>query len=257
MGEQDSGAVAQVRPCSGWGQPPASPVLGRDDVHVWRIPLDLPQRLVGDLVPLLSAEEKARAARILSEEAGRRFIVSHGATRVILSRYLDEGPEQIGFAAGEEGKPYLLAPAGTPAVHFSLSHSGELALCAVAQGREVGVDVERVHPVSAWRQIATRYFSERENQALGAWPDGQTVRAFFQVWTRKEAYTKALGRGVSRHWTQFTVSLETGAAEVVRGAPSDVGVQGPFTLCPLEPGSGYVAAVAAQGTGWCLSCWHW
>lgn len=256
MDEQGVDTMAQVRPCSGWHQPPASLILSRGDVHVWRIPLNLPQRLVGDLVPLLSAEEKTRAARILSEEVSRRYVVSHGAMRQILSRYLDEGPAQIRVATGEEGKPYLLAPVGAPAVHFSLSHSGELALCAVAQGREVGVDVERVHPVPAWRQIATRYFSERENQALDALPADQAVEAFFRGWTRKEAYSKALGRGVSRRWTQFTVSLEPGAADLLP-APPDAQIEGLSTLCPLEPGPGYVAAVAAQGTGWRLSCWQW
>lgn len=249
--------TVQIRPCAGWGQPPASLILRRDEVHVWRIPLDLPQRAVADLVPLLSDEERARVAQILCEEARRRFIVSHGATRVILSRYLDGGAEQICILLDRRGKPYLPPRAGAPAVHFSLSHSGELALCAVAEGREVGVDIERIRPVSAWRQIAVRYFSERENQELFALAEDQAIEAFFQGWTRKEAYTKALGQGVSQRWTQFTVSLKTGAAAERLPATSDEGAEGPFTLCPFAAGAGYVAAVAAQGMGWRLSCWQW
>ena len=224
---------------------------------MWRIPLDRPRHLVADLALLLSSEEKARAAQFLCEEARRRFVVSHGATRRILSRYLDLRPEEMGFVTGERGKPHLVTSAGAPAICFSLSHSGEVALCAVAEGRELGVDIERIRPVSAWREIAARYFSPGEQRVLRSLAEDQAREAFFHGWTRKEAYSKTLGEGVSERWTAFTVSPQPGAAaEVVDSAP-DGGVEGPITLCPLDPGAGYVAAVAAQGLAWRLSCWQW
>jgi len=232
-------------------------MLDGDEVHVWRIRLDRPRRLVADLAQLLSGGERERAEQFLYEEVRRRFVVSHGATRRILSRYLDQRPEEIRFVTGERGKPHLATSAGAPAICFSLSHSGEVALCAVAEGRELGVDVERIHPVSAWREVAARYFSRGEKQVLRSLAEDQASEAFIHGWTGKEAYSKALGEGVSQRWTQFTVSLLPGAAaEVVNSAP-DAQVEGPFTLCPLAPGPGYVAAVAAQGVGWRLSCWRW
>jgi 4'-phosphopantetheinyl transferase len=119
------------------------------------------------------------------------------------------------------------------------------------------VDVERIRPVSAWRQIAARYFSERENQALGVLADDEALQAFFRGWTRKEAYAKALGQGVSRRWTQFPASLGPNAAVELLDAAAEASPEGPFTLCPVDPRSGYVAAIAAQGTAWRLICWQW
>jgi 4'-phosphopantetheinyl transferase len=195
-------------------------ILNGDGVHVWRIALDLPRQRVADLTPLLSGEEQARAGQFLCEEARRRFVVSHGATRRILSRYLDQRPEEIRFVTDGRGKPHLATSAGAPAICFSLSHSGELALCAVAEGRNLGVDVEQIRAVSAWREITDRYFSAGERQALRSLAVDQAREAFFQGWTRKEAYSKALGEGVSQRWTAFTVSLQPGAAaEVVDAAP--------------------------------------
>ena len=246
-----------MQPCAGWHEPPVPVILTGDEVHVWRIALDLPRHLVAGLAPLLSGEERARAGRFLCEEARRRFVVSHGATRRILSRYLDQRPEEIGFVTDGRGKPHLATSAGATAICFSLSHSGELALCAVAEGRDLGVDVERIRPVSAWREIADRYFSAGERQALRSLTEERAREAFFHGWTRKEAYSKALGEGVSQRWTAFTVSLQPGAAAEVVDSVPDGRAEGPFTLWPLEPGPGYVAAVAAQGVGWRLSCWQW
>lgn len=224
---------------------------------MWRVPLDVSRDVAADLAALLSDGENARARRMLCEEAGRRFVVSHGALRKILGRYLDERPEQIRLVTDARGKPHLASPANVPTICFSLSHSGEFALCAVTKGRDVGVDVEQIHPVSAWREIAARYFSRHEREALCAVSPDRTIEAFFQGWTRKEAYSKALGQGVSRRWTQFSVSLSPGAVVELSGAGTKVGDDGRFTLCPLEPETGYVAAVAAQGVGWHLRCWHW
>jgi 4'-phosphopantetheinyl transferase len=194
---------------------------------------------------------------MLCEEAGRRFVVSHGALRKILGRYLDERPEQIRLVTDARGKPHLASRANAPSICFSLSHGGAFALCAVTKNRDVGVDVEQIRPVSALREIAARYFSRHEREALCAMSPDRTLEAFFQCWTRKEAYSKAMGQGVSRRWTQFSVSLTPGAVAQLPGAGTKAGDDGRFTLCPLEPEAGYVAAVAAWGAGWHLRCWDW
>ena len=246
-----------MRACRRWHRPLTTPILNRDDVHVWRVALDAPQDVVADLAALLSDEENARVRRMLSEEARRRFVVSHGALRMILSHYLDERPKQICLVTDARGKPRLISPADAPTICFNLSHSGEFALCAMTKGRDVGIDVEQIRPISAWREIAARYFSRHEREALHAVSPDRTLEAFFQGWTHKEAYSKALGQGVSRRWTQFSVSLTPGTVVELSGAGTKVGDDGRFTLCPLEPGPGYVGAVAAQGVGWHLRCWHW
>ncbi|MFN2284534.1 MAG: 4'-phosphopantetheinyl transferase family protein [Anaerolineae bacterium] len=235
----------------------AAPILNRDDVHVWRVPLDASRDVVADLADLLSDEETARVERMLCEEAVRRFVVSHGALRKILGHYVNERPEQLRLVTNAQGKPHLASTDGAPTVRFSLSHSSEFALCAVTKGRVVGVDIEQIRPISAWRQITERYFSRQEREVLQDVSPDRALEAFFQGWTRKEAYSKALGEGVSRRWTQFTVSLTPGAVVELPGAGTKAENGDRFTLRPLEPGAGYVAAVAAQGTGWHLRCWHW
>ena len=226
-------------------------------MHVWRIDLDVPPPLVARLHRLLSSEEKERAARMHAPGADRRFVVSHGATRAILARYLTRPPEEIVFLTGAGGKPYLALPPGPSALCFNLSHSADLALCAVALGRDLGVDVERIRPVADWPQIAARYFSPNENEALLALSDEAALTAFFQGWTGKEAYTKALGRGISRQWSQFTVPLAPDTPTERPPASVSAGGKDVFTLWSLAPAAGYVAAVAARGTGWRLGCWHW
>jgi 4'-phosphopantetheinyl transferase len=96
-----------------------------------------------------------------------------------------------------------------------------------------------------------------EREALWSWPNDRALEAFFQGWTRKEAYSKALGQGVSQLWRQFSVSLTPGVVTELPSAKSEARAEGQLTLCPLEPDSGYVAAVAAQGVNWHLNCWQW
>lgn len=127
----------------------------------------------------------------------------------------------------------------------------------MTKGLDVGVDVEQIRPISVWREIAARYFSRHERKALRAVSPDRALEAFFQGWTRKEAYSKALDQGVSRRWTQFSVSLTPGAVVELSGAGTKVGDGDRFTLYPLEPGVGYVAAVAVQGGSWHLRCWDW
>jgi 4'-phosphopantetheinyl transferase len=190
------------------------------------------------------------------DEGLRRFVVSHGALRTILGRYLDQKPEHVRLVTHAGGKPRLAAPADISTICFSLSHSDEFALCAVTKDRDVGVDVEHVRPLSVWREIAARYFSPHEREALRDVPPARALETFFRYWTCKEAYSKALGQGVSRRWTQFSVFPVPGA--VVEPSHDRIAVEDDdrFTLCPLEPDRGYVAAVAVRGVDWYLCCWR-
>lgn len=249
--------AASTRPGTVWQAPPESLILDPGEVHVWRIALDVPARCVQALSPLLSPDETTRAERFLLEVVRSRFIVSHGATRRILSRYLHTEPEAIRFTTSARGKPAVVATDLSPPIRFSLSHSEDVALCAVARDRELGVDVERLRAVATWRQIADRTFAQDEIQALRAVDEERAGEAFLRCWTRKEAYSKALGEGITGRWTQFAVSLEPDAVTLVRDDAPTAASLGPFTLVPLDPGPGYVGALAVQGTGGRFACWLW
>lgn len=162
------------------------------EVHVWRIPLDGP--CPDDLADVLPAEERERAARFRFDRDRRRFLVSHSALRDILARYTLLEPARLRFESGTHGKPFL---AGGGRIRFNLSHSGEMALCAVACGRDVGVDVEHLRTLPDFMAIATRFFLPEETLALRDLGDAQLQRAFFRTWTRKEAWLKGTGEGIA------------------------------------------------------------
>ncbi len=252
---QPNGAPdSPVRPCAIWRDPPTRLTLGAKDVHVWRIAMDPPRAPLASMTLLLGKDERTRAAQFASQGARRRFIVSHAATRQIVSRYLDEPPNEIRVTADSRGKPALAGTTGAPDIRFNLSHSGELALLAVGIGRDVGVDLELIRPVAAWRIIAGRYFSASENQELAELPAEEAAVAFLRGWTRKEALAKASGEGISTRWTGFTMSLEVQAPPSVVAVAPGAGAGMCITLCPLDADPEYIAAVAVRGEQLRLAC---
>lgn len=240
-----------------WRTPPPDLTLSRDDVHVWRASLGQPVERVRQLARTLSYDEMMRAERFRFERDKRRFIVGRGVLRTILGRYLDVEPRQLQFRYGERGKPYLLDGFGGYALRFNLAHSHELALYAFTCGRKIGIDLECIRPLSNAEEIAARFFSARENAVLRVLPESQELEAFYNCWTRKEAYLKATGDGLAQPLDQFDVSLAPGdPARLlhVEGEPLETDR---WSLQSLVPGFGYVAAIAVEGRGWCLTYWQW
>ena len=219
-------------------------------MHIWRIDLDLPEPAARALVGLLSGDERARARRFKRPEHGRRFTAARAALRIVLGGCTGSRPEAVCLEYGEHGKPRLTAPPTRLQLHFNLSHSGPVALIAVAAGRRVGVDVEQIrHDIRAQR-IARRFFPEEEARELDALPPRQRVARFFSLWTRKEAFIKALGRGLFQpldgfrvptveHLPSRPVPIDTGAAE------GEV-----WHLVDLDAGPGLAAALVVEGDGW-------
>jgi 4'-phosphopantetheinyl transferase len=154
------------------------------------------------------------------------------------------------------GKPYLAAKFNPGDLRFNLAHSNELAVYAFALGREIGIDVEHVHALPDAEQIAARFFSAQENVVLRMLPEGQRLEAFFNCWTRKEAYIKAIGEGLSHPLDQFQVSLspeEPTRLLNVEGSPEEVTR---WSIAPWVPAAGYVAALVVEGSGCHLECWQ-
>ena len=240
-----------------WCRPDERPALSRNEVDVWRIPLDVPEARVRELLCLLSATEREEAERRMEGPYRRRFIVAHGALRSILAAYEGIGPAELVLGRWPGGKPHLLT-GSVPSPHsFSLSHSHELALCAVALQQAVGVDVEWIRPVAAMEEIVDRYLSRREAAALRALPEERTLHRFLTIWTRKEACSKALGEGVSTQWRRFSVPLEAGTGARTLTVAGDDGPAANLEVCGLDVGPGYLAAVATAGNCRRLRRWQW
>jgi 4'-phosphopantetheinyl transferase len=208
-------------------------------VHLWTIDLDLEPAGVSSLLNLLSGEERVRAARMRTTELRLRFIAAHGALRAILARYLGTPASSIRLESSDAGKPFV--PGGS--VSFNLTHSEAIALCAVAPEGRIGVDVERIRPVADADTIAARYFAPGEAREYAALPRDLRTAAFFATWTRKEAFVKGLGDGLSCPLDSFEVDIAP--ASVAPRVTADAAC-GTWHLRSFEPAPGYVGAVACD-----------
>lgn len=191
-----------------------------------------------EFVPLLSPDERQRAARFRFEQDRDRYTVCRGTLRKLLGV-----PACVSFSYGAFGKPEL----DRSEVQFNVSHSRGMGMIAVTRGREVGCDIERIDPEFGSENIPERFFSPAEVAALRALPLAQQCDAFFRCWTRKEAFIKACGMGVSLALDSFDVSLGPDQpAALLRGADG-------WSLQAVDAPEGFAAAVAARGTGWTVS----
>jgi 4'-phosphopantetheinyl transferase len=210
--------------------------LGAHEVHVWAVSL---HGSPDAFAALLTPKEQERAARFRFADHQRRFQIGHGALRAILGGYLDLDPRAVQFTQGPRGKPYL----DGPGPFFNLSHSGKLALIAVARS-EIGVDLEKVRHLESLSAIAQRHFSTFEFAALDALEDEARELAFYRCWTRKEAYIKALGVGLSMPLDTFDVSLGERPEFLACRDGSEQPAN--WSLLDVSPGPEFVAAVALR-----------
>jgi len=237
-----------------WQRPPAELWLPRDEVHVWRVILDQPQRL-GEFEALLAPDERRRAARLRLKEDRDRFVIARGLLRRLVGNYLNLNPADLAFRYSAHGKPSLDIPLSGD-LRFNLSHSHGLALLAFARGRDLGIDLEFVRRDVAAEQIAERFFSPAEAASLRALPADEKVEAFFNCWTRKEAFVKARGEGLSLPLDQFDVSLAPGEPAALLSRQTAVDISG-WSLLDLLPGDKYKAALVVEGRDWRLCRWQW
>jgi 4'-phosphopantetheinyl transferase len=240
----------------GWLSPPDTLRLAESDIHVWRVDLEQEEQAMQRLWSVLAADERSQAERFRFPADRAHAIVARGALRFILSRYLLIEPQHIHLGYGPFGKPELDPSRHAHVLHFNLSHARDLALFAVACGRQVGVDIEYLRMDFPCQEVAARFFSPLENTALRGVPPEVQHLAFFNCWTRKEAFIKALGEGLSHPLERFAVSLRPGepAALLQSEVPGEVAR---WSLRELLPGPSYVAALAAEGRDWRVRCWQW
>lgn len=218
-----------------------------NEVHVWFADIDNGSDAHHHL---LSADERARADRFQFDRDRDRFAAARATLRLMLALYLGDEPRGYEFGYGEQGKPFLAGAFAASGLEFNVSHAQGLAAYAFACERRVGIDVEGVRPVADAHEIAERFFSPREAEQLGGLRDEEKPEAFFNVWTRKEAFVKAVGEGLSYPLDRFEVSLGS-SGRLVNIEPGST-ARGEWSLCELEAPSGYAAAVAAGGVDWRL-----
>jgi 4'-phosphopantetheinyl transferase len=240
-----------------WSLPTNQRQLDNNNVHVWAVDLNKSTERIFSLHQTLSSDEQDRAGRFHFERDRNRFIAGRGILREILGSYLETTPSQLQFIYNPQGKPALTSFPERPLLHFNLTRSQDLALIAVTRACAVGIDVEWIHPINDAENIAARFFSPREAAELAAIPNGQREAAFYNLWTRKEAFLKATGEGITEKLGQIEVSFLPEQPAQIRSISGDSRAAADWTLTGFTPAPGYVAAVAAQAQGLKLSCWQW
>lgn len=231
--------------------------LDADEVHVWRASLDRDAGEVERLRAVLAPDEQARAERFLFPDVRSRFVVARALLRMILARYAKAEPGELRFDYGPHGKPSLAAPWAREQVRFNMSDSHGMGLYAVARGRELGADIERVRDNISYERLALRCFSEAEFRSFRAAPPELRREAFFNGWTRKEAYIKAIGLGLSFPLKSFTVRLTPNEPAALLWVKDGADEPERWTMRALHPADGWAAAVAVEGSGWSLRQLEW
>lgn len=230
--------------------------MGPKNVHIWRVSLNKPGKTVADCEAILTQDEIKRADRFHFDRDRRRYIVKQASLRIILGEfYLDCEPRSLKFGTSQYGKPYLTGDCDGENLCFNMSDSNELALIAFTSNSKVGIDVEFMRAVPDASEIAARSFSKAENIAFQALPQAKKQEAFFNCWTRKEAFIKAIGKGLSDPLDRFEVSLEPGKTVRLISIKGDPQKADEWSLISMTPEQGYLGALAIKKKNVSVTYW--
>jgi 4'-phosphopantetheinyl transferase len=231
-----------------WPTPPADfPFrLKAASAHVWAFPLELEACALEALAALLPSAERERASRFHFQRDQARFIAGRAQLRILLARYLRADPAALDFLYGPFGKPALTTSWARSKLAFNLAHSEDLAVAAIAR-TECGIDVERVRPQPDMDELVARFFSPRETVSFQRLPAGQKPQAFFNLWTRKEAWLKAIGEGIGRSLDRVEVSFLPEEPAQLLALPGNSKLAASWSLLALSPAPGFTAALARPG----------
>lgn len=233
-----------------WIDPPARLELLDDVVDVWRLEVEQPPEVVDHFERFLSADEIERADRFRLRNDRDTFVLTRGVLRTLLATYLSEttlDPSTVPLTSGRWGKPELGFCRETQRnpIEFNVSHSGGLAVLAFSHRYPVGVDVEKLRVDYEAQSRARRFFTESEYRSLEGVPDGQRTEAFFDCWTRKEAFMKATGKGFHMGMDSFSVSVDALQPRVLY---VDGGNPEEWKVFTLEVGAHYASSLAVHAS---------
>ena len=229
-------------------------MLQAGEVHVWRIELEQPDHVLESFRSTLESDELQRASRFHFEKDRRHFVAARGFLREVIGRYLNAKAAAVKFSYSGYGKPALNGEHKNSPLRFNMSHSRGMALLAVTKDKQIGVDVELMRADFASEEIAQRFFSRVEVESFNALPREEQVAAFFRCWTRKEAFIKATGLGLSQPLDDFDVTLASGEPAALLRCKDDDASR--WFLCDLEVGDDYSAALAIETPVAKVRCWE-
>ena len=233
-----------------WFPSATVPPLSGNELHVWRASLDLSAEVRERLQGTLNSDEKTRAERFLVAEAREHFVAARGILRELLGAYVGVDPQSVALSYRPKGKPWL-SPEHNSSICFNVSHSHGMGLFAFARNYEVGADIEYIRKEIRGMEIASHFFSKEEIAELAKLPSPRMQEAFFGCWTRKEAYVKAHGQGLSIPLGSFTVEFSR-SEQVLQ---DETGAR--WSCYALDVAPGFAASVVAEGESWRMKLWDW
>ncbi len=225
-----------------------------DEIQVWYASLDRPESRFQEL---LSQDERDRAGRFIFERDRIQYIVRRGILRILLGNYLGIEPGLVRINYGKNDKPALADTYDSQEMHFNLSHSEGMAIYAFTGNREIGIDIEQIRNIPDMEQIFERFFSPRENEVFSILSESKRKEAFFNCWTRKEAFIKATGDGLSRPLDGFDVSLVPGEPARLLEIEGNSEEVSRWSMQDLKGASGFAAALAVKGPCGNIHSWQW
>jgi len=223
--------------------------LKNDNVDAWCVSLLMDASSLNSVRDFLAKDERMKADRLRFKRVRNNYIAARGLLRLILAAYLNQQPKHLEFQYGQHGKPALADELSRTGITFNMSHSHGMALYCVGLERQLGADIEKIREDMSFEKIAKRFFSSLEYEALQKLPDDQLKYGFFNCWTRKEAYIKAKGEGLSSLISRFAVSLAPGEPAALLDHQLDAGEVNRWSIMDLDVGPGYTAALAVEGKG--------
>jgi 4'-phosphopantetheinyl transferase len=229
-----------------WTQPLQMPLLEPAEVHVWKISWSDEDIHLRRLQGILSPDERQKGNRFYFQKDRRRFIAVHACLRLLLGHYLQIDAASLQFDYGAHGKPSVASESLKQKCSFNISHSRNLALLAFSGRQTIGVDVESIQPHLADEQIAKNLFAPEEIATLRSLPPHLRDKAFFSCWTRKEAYLKATGEGLSDSMNRFIAPMHQFEVSCFAGIVEHAEDNRSWFIWHLEPAPGYVGALATD-----------
>ncbi|MGL5832081.1 MAG: 4'-phosphopantetheinyl transferase family protein [Waterburya sp.] len=232
------------------------PTLRDSQVHLWRANLDLSPSEIEELTTLLSTDEIARANKFHFVQHKSRFIAARGILRQLLGNYLKVSPCSLTFTYSDRGKPQL---PHNSLLQFNLSHSQNYGLFGFTLNHLIGVDLEYQRVMPDALNIAQRFFSVREFKMLAEVPQEQQSKLFFQLWTAKEAYLKAIGTGLSGSLASIEISFDENHSPYLSPSQKDQVETNAWSLYSCTPEINYLGAIAINSgiSEQHLNYWHW
>lgn len=238
---------------------PGPQTISSGTVHVWQFNIALPKEQIELCRALLSDDENQRADRFYFDRDRIRFIAARAAMRTILAGYLNVAPGKIIFSYAANGKPELAGGFNESGLKFNLSHSRDRALLGVVIDFCIGVDIEFINHEFTTDEVAQRFFAPGEVARLRAVPATERANAFFSCWTRKEAYVKAVGQGLSLPLDSFEVAFGPGIEPALLRVESSPDEAGRWSMYSVPVNEGYAAAIIIEGKDHKIDCreWNW